>query len=80
MIRAFFEEGRNNARRKSQSDIDRGAGVDIAPVQALIHDGQAFRALASGRQDLCGDIGFTIKHASIQEVIREPQQGGASWR
>ena len=99
MRRAFFEDGRDIARWQVQCEIGRDAGVDIALVEACIHDGRAFAALAAdyqdaassgiqgsptfvlneGRQKLYGNIGFRILDANIQELIREPQQGQASW-
>lgn len=99
MRRGFFEQGRDIARWDVQREIGRQAGVDVAEVEALIHDGRAFAALASdyqdaaamgiqgsptfvlneGRQKLYGNVGFRIIDANIQELLREPLQGQASW-
>jgi predicted DsbA family dithiol-disulfide isomerase len=96
---AFFEEARDIARWDVQCDIGRQNGVDVAQVEALIHDGSAFAALASdyqdadamgiqgspsfvlndGRQKLYGNVGYRILDANIQELLREPQAGQASW-
>ncbi len=95
----FFEHGKDIARWRVQCEIGRQAGVDASQVESLIHDGQAFAALASdyhdattmgiqgsptfvlneGRQKLYGNVGFRILDANIQELLREPQQGQASW-
>ena len=99
MRQGFFEQGRDIARWDVQCEIGQQAGVEPAQVEALIHDGQAFAALASdyheatvmgiqgsptfvlneGRQKLYGNVGFRIIDANIQELLREPQQGQASW-
>jgi len=99
MRRAFFEDGRDTARWDVQCEIGRQAGVETVQVEALVHDGRAFAALASdyqeatamgvqgsptfvlseGRQKLYGNVGFRIIDANIQELLREPQQGQASW-
>ena len=44
--RAFFEEARDIARWEVQCEVGRRNGVDPAGVEALIHDGAAFAALA----------------------------------
>jgi predicted DsbA family dithiol-disulfide isomerase len=97
--RGFFEQGRDISSWNVQCDIGRQAGVDASQVEALIHDGRAYAALASdyqdattngiqgsptfvlneGRQKLYGNVGFRILDANIQELLREPQQGQASW-
>lgn len=48
---AFFEEARDIARWDVQSDVGRQCGVDPARVEALIHDGSAYAALAADYQD-----------------------------
>jgi predicted DsbA family dithiol-disulfide isomerase len=48
---AFFEQARDIARWTVQCDVAGQAGVDPATVEALIHDGSAFAALASDYQD-----------------------------
>jgi predicted DsbA family dithiol-disulfide isomerase len=97
--RAFFEQGHDIARWDVQCAIGRQAGVDISKVEALIHDGKAFAALASdyqdaatmgvhgsptfvlneGRQKLYGNVGYRVLDANIQELLRAPQEGQASW-
>lgn len=47
---AFFAEGRNIAAWEVQCDVAAGADADIARVEALIHDGTAFAALADDYQ------------------------------
>jgi predicted DsbA family dithiol-disulfide isomerase len=49
--RAFFEQARDIARWEVQCEVGREAGIDLAPVQALVHDGRAFAALASDYHD-----------------------------
>ena len=95
----FFVQGKDIARWDIQCEIGLQAGVEISRIEALIHDGSAFAALASdyhdaammgvqgsptfvlndGRQKLYGNVGFRILDANIQELLREPQQGQASW-
>ena len=99
MRQGFFERGRDIARWDVQCQIGNEAGVDTPQIEAQIHDGKAFAALASdyhdattigiqgsptfvlneGRQKLYGNVGFRILDANIQELLREPQQGQASW-
>jgi predicted DsbA family dithiol-disulfide isomerase len=99
MRRAFFEHGRNISSWDVQGAIGQEAGVEAAAVEALIHDGRAFAALASdyldaatagvhgspsfllneGRQKLYGNVGYRIMDANIQELLRQPMQGEASW-
>ena len=49
--RVFFEDGRDIAHWKTQAEICRSAGLDIAGIEARIQDGQAYAALASDYQD-----------------------------
>ncbi len=51
MRQAFFEGGRNIAEWSFQRDVLSAAGVSLADVEALIHDGRAFAALASDYRD-----------------------------
>ena len=48
--RAFFEDARDIARWDVQCDVGRQCGLDPARVQALIHDGAAYAALAADYQ------------------------------
>ena len=68
--RAFFEQGRDIARWGIQCDIGQEAGVAIAEVEALIHDGSAFAALASDYQDASA-MGV---HGSPTFVLNEGRQ------
>ena len=49
--RAFFEDARDIARWDVQCEVARDLGVDVTRVEALIHSGAAFAALASDYQD-----------------------------
>ena len=49
--KAFFEDGRDIAQWKTQAEVCRSAGLDIAGIEARIQDGQAYAALASDYQD-----------------------------
>ena len=49
--RAFFEEARDISTWPVQCDVAAAAGVDPARVEALIHDGRAFAALAGDYQE-----------------------------
>jgi predicted DsbA family dithiol-disulfide isomerase len=51
MRRTFFEEARDVARWEVQCGVGEQTGLDIAPIEALIHDGSAFAALASDYHD-----------------------------
>jgi predicted DsbA family dithiol-disulfide isomerase len=48
---AFFEEARDIACWDVQCEAGRRTGLDSARVEALIHDGSAFAALASDYYD-----------------------------
>jgi predicted DsbA family dithiol-disulfide isomerase len=49
--RAFFEDGRDIARWEVQCDVGARSGVNAAVVEAAMHDGTAFAALAADYQD-----------------------------
>ena len=44
---AFFQEARDIGQWQVQCEVGRQAGVDLARIQHLIHNGRAFAALAS---------------------------------
>ncbi len=48
---AFFAEARDIGVWRTQQEIARSTGLDLAPVEALILDGRAFAALASDFAD-----------------------------
>ena len=48
---AFFAEARDIADWRVQGEVGRDVGLDIGRIEALIHDGQAFAALAADYQE-----------------------------
>jgi len=51
MRRAFFEEARDISTWRVQCDVATAAGVDPGRIEALVHDGRAFAALAGDYQE-----------------------------
>lgn len=49
--RAFFEDARDISAWNVQCEVAAAAGVDPGRVEALVHDGRAFAALASDYQE-----------------------------
>lgn len=52
---------------------------DYQDAAAMGIQGSPTFVLNEGRQKLYGNVGFRILDANIQELLREPQQGQASW-
>ncbi|MEQ1610907.1 MAG: DsbA family protein [Hyphomonadaceae bacterium] len=53
--------------------------ADYSDAMALGIQGSPTFVLNEGRQKLFGNVGFRILDANIQELLREPLQGQASW-
>ena len=64
-------------------------GQPLPPFAALCRDAEAQQIhriegsptylLNNGRQKLYGNVGFRIIEANIQELLRKPSSGQASW-
>jgi predicted DsbA family dithiol-disulfide isomerase len=48
--KAFFEEARDISRRDTHCDVGEALGLDVGRIEARIHDGAAFAALADDLQ------------------------------
>lgn len=68
-VEALFHDGRAFAALASDYQEATAMGVHGSPTFVL----------NDGRQKLYGNIGFRIIDANIQELLREPQAGQASW-
>jgi predicted DsbA family dithiol-disulfide isomerase len=64
--------------------IDNGAAFaalasDLQDAETLRLQGSPTLVLNDGRQKLYGNVGFRIIEANVQELLREPKAGQASW-
>lgn len=64
--------------------IDNGAAFaalasDLQDAETLRVQGSPTLVLNDGRQKLYGNVGFRIIEANVQELLREPKAGQASW-
>jgi predicted DsbA family dithiol-disulfide isomerase len=76
---AFFEAARDIARRDVQVEIARAAGLDPAPVEALIHDGRAHAALALDYQD-ADALGLQGSPSFVLNEGRQKLYGNVGYR
>jgi predicted DsbA family dithiol-disulfide isomerase len=76
---AFFEEARDIARRDVQVEIAREAGLNPAPVEALLHDGRAHAALALDYQD-ADALGLQGSPSFVLNEGRQKLYGNVGYR
>jgi predicted DsbA family dithiol-disulfide isomerase len=77
--RAFFEEGRDIARWAVQCDVALLTGVDPARIEALIHDGSAYAALASDYHE-AETIGIQGSPSFVLNEGRQKLYGNVGFR